>query len=84
MDWMISRLVFVSVVMENDGVDVISRSGSHYLIAENRDGVPGEILSFMHSPSLIYIPKHTNHCLRQDIEANGFFGPTPYTSFYKK
>lgn len=77
-------MVFESVVKENDGLDMISTSGSHSLIAENRDGVPGEILSFMHSPSLIYILKHTNHCPRQDIEANGFFGLTPYARFCEK
>lgn len=77
-------MVFVSVMMENYGLDIISRSGSHYLIAENSDGVPLEILFFMDSPSHIYLPKHTNHCLRQDIEANGFFGLTPYACFYKK
>lgn len=73
-------MVVVSVAAEN----AISSSGSRYLIAGNWDGVPGETLPFMRSPSHVYLPKHTNQCPRQDIEANGFFGITPYACLYKK
>lgn len=51
MDWIISRVVAASVLVESDGPDEISSLGSCYLIAGNWDGIPGEILHFMSSPS---------------------------------
>lgn len=43
-----------------------------------RSCTSGSILTFMHFPSHIYLPKHSNQYPRQGIEANGFFGITPH------